>query len=125
MTHDQFIAALANDQETTKTKIEDFLLALRDICADALETDGRVTAGPLGVLYLTQHRAVGFRASDQVRKRLNAADVKLPALFERATCGKCKSRAVKVRYVQQKKCPTCIETARVKNRAKKNATQAA
>jgi len=36
MTRDDLIAALADDQEITRTKAEDILQALTDLCADAL-----------------------------------------------------------------------------------------
>ena len=111
----QLLGALSEECRTENGRAADFLNALSDLLADTLAAEGRVIAGPLGTFYMTQHRAVGFRASDGLRKRLGAVDVKLPAIFKRPACkiAGCGLPA-KVRYHFDKKCPKHVEAGRKK-----------
>ena len=128
MINRELITALQRECRTDRITVQDFLNALRDLCAAALEKGESFHVGEVGFLAINPRlsrkgkglrAAVIFQTSKSFRKRLN-----LPAeLFKRSepgVCKKCGLRPGKVRVYDE--CDPCMHA---KNRAKKNAAQAA
>ena len=115
MTHDQLVAALAKDQETTRTKIEDILLALRDLCLEEILNGRNFVFPGVGTLgRRKENNAPRFDIVPELRKKLGLRD-----RIEGEICRTCKK---KPRQTRKRECSGCRARA---YRAKKNPMQAA
>lgn len=109
MTANELAAELAQDQETTKTKIEDLLLALRDIMIEKLAAGEMVTLGHIGTFQIRPifsegddqpKAAIRFRPLAEMREQLNLAN---PRWEPGEVCPDCKKRPRK----REPRCSTC------------------
>jgi len=128
MNRSELIAALQDECRVDRMRVEDFLEALSDLCADALEKGGPFHVGDIGFLAINPRlsrkgkglrAAVIFQTSKAFRKRLNLPE----ELLKRngpGTCKKCGLRPGKVRIYDE--CDPCMHA---KNRASKKDRTAA
>ena len=111
------IAALQEECRTDRMKVEDFLEALSDLCAQALQKGQRVTVGNIGTLSLlngAKKTAIKFGASAEFR-----AAVGLPEKYEGPLCVDCKKNP---RAPRRRDCHTCKKRKeRVKESARGSA----
>jgi nucleoid DNA-binding protein len=111
MTHDQLVTALAKDQETTKTKIEDILLALNGLFVESIGRGERFSL-PFGWLFAAPRKEKGrvramihFKARPEIRAILRDAGLEFPAAEgSKDVCPDCQIRPVQ----KSKKCSTCL-----------------
>jgi len=114
MTANQLAAALAKDQETTATKIEDLLLALRDLMLEKLSAGEMITVGRIGTFQLRPiaragkdkpTAAIRFRPLAEMREQLNLFD---PRWEPTEICPECHKRPRK----KENLCSTCRNSRR-------------
>ncbi len=126
MTHRGLIAALTEDCRVERIKVEDFILALGDLCAEALERDHYFNFGPIGVLRLVPRFvvrgekqgskvAVKFYASEKLKSKLKLADVRPEP---NSLCEECGERQVR-------KHRTCARCGQRKTRERKRGEKGA
>jgi nucleoid DNA-binding protein len=110
----ELATALAKDQETTATKIEDVLLALRDLMVEKLAAGEIVTIGRIGTFQVRPisragenkpTAAIRFRPLAEMREQLNLSD---PHWEPTDICPECKERPRK----KENLCATCRNSRR-------------
>jgi nucleoid DNA-binding protein len=120
MTGSELALALAKDQETTKTKIEDLLLALRDLMLEKLAAGEMVTVGRIGTFQLRPisrsgenepTAAIRFRPLAEMREQLNLAN---PRWEPTDICPECHKRPRK----KENLCATCRNARRRRRKIK-------
>jgi nucleoid DNA-binding protein len=89
MTREEVIAALAADTDETNTRVQDFLQALTDLCADALEKGDTFPIADIGWFEMNPSISHGrnglrapirFRIAEGFRERLKIKDEVLKAV---------------------------------------------
>jgi nucleoid DNA-binding protein len=120
MNRADLIAALQEECRTDRMKVEDFLHAFADLCADALEKGEPFHVGDVGFLAVNPRlsrrgkglrAAIIFQTSKSFRKRLNLPE-ELLKRNEPGICKKCGLRPGKVRIYDE--CDPCMHA---RNRA--------
>jgi nucleoid DNA-binding protein len=123
LTHEQLIAALQDECQADRIKVEDFLNAISDLCIDELKKGRSFHVGDLGFVALNprlSRKGKGFRAavifqsSKKLRKRLGVPDEKIFLNREPGLCKKCGLRPRKVRVFHA--CDPCLH-ARMRSRS--------
>jgi nucleoid DNA-binding protein len=126
MNQSDLITALESECRTDRMKVEDFILAFSDLCAETLEKGEPFHLGDIGFLALNPRlsrkgkglrAAIIFQASKSFRKRLKLPDEEMLKKREPGICTKCGLRPGKVRIYDE--CDPCMHA---KNRAKKTPT---
>ena len=114
MTANQLAVALAKDQETTATKIEDLFLALRDLMLEKLSAGEMITVGRIGTFQIRPIArvrndkpiaAIRFRPLAEMREQLNLSD---PRWEPTEICPECHKRPRK----KENLCATCRNSRR-------------
>ena len=105
MNRNELIRALEDESQLPKYRVEDFLAAVADLCAETLEKGGQFRLGKIGVFRLRMHGgkpAVNFYASEELRERLKLANVK-PDAEACPGCIKRANKAARQRRWEEKK----------------------
>ena len=117
MTRDELVTALAEDQEITRTKVEDILQALTDLCAEALASGQAFNLGELGFITVRPplpsipedrypYAMLVFRSTERFRTRLGLSG-KPPKAGGVDVCKACGKKPVKVKVYAL--CDDCLE----------------
>ena len=102
MNRADLIAALQDECRIDRLRIEDFLAALSDLCAEALRKGQRITIGSIGTLSIlngAKKKAIKFGASVEFRE-----SVGLPEKYDGPLCADCKKNP---RAPRRRDCHTC------------------
>jgi len=114
MTRDELIAALADDQEITRTKVEDILQALTDLCAETLakgqpfhfsDIGFLAVRPPLPTLRGDLRGMLIFQGTGKFRERIGLSG-KRPKLRGSHICQRCGLEPAKVRVYDE--CDSCL-----------------
>lgn len=93
MRNEHLLTRLSEECRTTRGKAEDFLLALADLCVDALDREQRFALPGIGSILINPRRRGGphleFHAAEKLKERLELPDRYDP---QGAVCPACKQR---------------------------------
>ncbi len=115
MTNTNLIEALQEECRTDRIKVEDFLNAFGDLCADTLKKGEAFRVRSVGSFILTRRlspksnkilTSIVFQPSDSLRKRLGFPDDE-PIRKQRGLCRECGLRPGKVRIYDE--CGECLD----------------
>lgn len=124
MTRDELIESLQQECRTDRTKVEDFLNAISDLCLEEIKNGKPFHVGNIGFLALNPRlsrkgnglrAALIFQASKHFRKRIGVPDEETFIKHGPGTCKQCGLRPRKVRVFER--CDSCVHA---RNRGRKS-----